>query len=247
VHDRRIEGKAYTFGNEGVLYMSAMTWWDWETKSFWSQPWGTAIDGELAGTRLTLLPFELVPWETWLSKHPDTKVLIDERADLTYGARFAIDRFVIGVSIGDAATGFYFASSAIVGVVNEWVGEFPVAVFADKDTRAIDVFLRSPRQGFSGPNDLPDVLTFEIVDADGLTEVDGLTATREVRDVETGSIWDIEAGVAVRGPLRGTLLQRAPYVSAFYWAWEDFNPNTVLWGDRFDELEGYVPSGPLQN
>jgi hypothetical protein len=34
-------------------------------------------------------------------------VLIDERADLTYGARYAIDRLVIGVSIGDAATGFY--------------------------------------------------------------------------------------------------------------------------------------------
>jgi hypothetical protein len=35
-------------------------------------------------------------------------VLVDERADLTYGARYAIDRFVIGVSIDDAATGFYF-------------------------------------------------------------------------------------------------------------------------------------------
>ena len=67
-----------------------------------------AIDGELTGTRLTLLPYELVPWQTWLEHHPDAKVLIDERADLTYGARYAIDRFVIGVSIGDAATGFYF-------------------------------------------------------------------------------------------------------------------------------------------
>jgi hypothetical protein len=35
-----------------------MTWWDWETQSIWSQPWGAAIDGELTGARLTLLPYE---------------------------------------------------------------------------------------------------------------------------------------------------------------------------------------------
>ncbi|MCH7984610.1 MAG: DUF3179 domain-containing protein [Chloroflexi bacterium] len=231
MHDRRIEGKVHIFGNEGVLFMSAMTWWDWETQSVWSQPWGAAIDGELTGTRLTLLPYDLVPWQTWLERHPETKVLVDERADLTYGGRFAIDRFVIGVSIGDAATGFYFASSAIEGVVNEWVGDFPVAVFADKDTRTIHVFLRTPRRGFNGPEILPDTLTFELI------EPGDSTGPREVRDVETGSTWDIEVGVATGGPLRGTLLQRAPYVSAYYWAWEDFNPHTVLWGDRFDELK----------
>jgi hypothetical protein len=243
VHDRRIEGTVHTFGNEGVLFMNAMTWWDWESQSVWSQPWGAAIDGELTGTRLTLLPYELVPWQTWLEKHPDTKVLVDERADLTYGARYAIDRFVIGVSIGDSATGFYFGSVAIAGVVNESVGNFPVVVFADKDTRAIDVFLRTPRKGLNGPQDLPDTLTFELVEANEPPDTGELTdpadsqVVLEVRDLETGSTWNIEAGIATAGPLRGTVLQRAPYVSAFYWAWEDFNPNTVLWGDRFDELD----------
>jgi hypothetical protein len=43
--------------------------------------------------------------------------------------------------------------------------------------------------------------------------------------------------VASDGPLKGTLLQRAPFVSAYYWAWEIFNPHTPFWGDRFDELE----------
>lgn len=217
--------------------MSAMTWWDWETQSVWSQPWGAAIDGELTGARLTLLPFELVPWQAWLARHPDTKVLVDERANITYTGRISIDRFVIGVSIGDAATGFYFASSAIAGVVNEWVGMFPVAVFADKDTRVIHVFLRSPRPGFNGPEFLPDTLTFELIEADELHDAGELTVARDVRDVETGSRWDIETGVAISGPLKGALLQRAPYVSAYYWAWQDFNPHTVLWGDRFDVLD----------
>ena len=205
--------------------MNAMTWWDWETKSIWSQPWGAAIDGDLSGTRLTLLPYELVPWQSWLDRHPDTKVLVDERGDFTYRARIPIDQFVIGVSIGDSATGFYFASSANAGVVNESVGQFPVAVFADTETRVVHVFLRTPRSGRNSPSDLPANLTFEIAESG------------EALDVETGSTWDIEAGVALTGPLQGTLLQRAPYVSALDWAWGDFNPHTSYWGDFLDVLE----------
>ncbi len=231
MHDRRIDGEEYTFGNEGALFKSAMTWWDWETKSVWSQPWGAAIEGELTGTRLTLLPYEFVPWKTWLSRQPETKLLVDERANLEYRGFSPIDRFVIGVSIGDAAKGFYFASSAIEGVVNESVGEFPVAVFADRDSRVIHVFLRTPITGLNGPEALPDRLTFEIV------EGSGLSSGRRVADTETGSTWDIEAGVATEGPLKGTILQRAPFISAYYWAWEGFNPHTQFWGDRFDELD----------
>ena len=215
MHDRRIDGQVYTFGNENALFMNAMTWWDWETKSIWSQPWGDAIDGDLTGTRLTLLPFELVPWQTWLDRHPDTKVLVDERGDFTYSGRIPIDQFVIGVSIGASATGFYFAFSANAGIVNESVGESPVVVFADKDTCVVHVFLRTPRAGRNSPSDFPDSLTFETTD------------TGEVRDVESGSTWDTEAGVAVTGPLKGTLLQRAPYVSGLDWAWGDFNPHSV--------------------
>jgi hypothetical protein len=224
----------HTFGNEGVLFKSAMTWWDWETHSIWSQPWGAAIIGELTGTRLTLLPYELVPWQSWLDRHPDTKVLIDERANLNFTGNAPIDHFVIGVSLGDAAKGFYFASSAIEGVVNETVGDFPVAVFADKESRVIHVFLRTPLSGAGGTQELPDRLTFELVDS-----TDAPNAQR-VQDVETGSSWDLEIGVATAGPLKGALLQRAPFISSYYWAWEDFNPHTSFWPNRegrFDELE----------
>ncbi len=241
MHDRRIEGVEHTFGNEGALFKSAMTWWDWETQSIWSQPWGAAIEGELSGTRLTLLPYELVPWQTWLDRHPDTEVLVDERANLDYNGRIPIDRFVIGVSLEDAATGFYFASSANQGVVNENVGEYPVAVFADKATRAIHVFLSTPRQGANTAHDLPDRLLFELVDIKDATAPNSVFINgKQVKDVETGSLWDLEAGVSTDGPLKGALLQRAPFVSSYYWAWEDFNPHTNFWPNkegRFDELD----------
>ena len=72
VHDRRVDGETLTFGNQGALFMNAMTWWDHDTESVWSQPWGSAIRGPLEGTALTLIPASIVPWPTWLDEHPDT-------------------------------------------------------------------------------------------------------------------------------------------------------------------------------
>ncbi|MBP38411.1 MAG: hypothetical protein CL726_03750 [Chloroflexi bacterium] len=43
------------------MFKSAMTGWDLETQSIWPQPWRAVIKGDLTGTRLTLLSFELVP------------------------------------------------------------------------------------------------------------------------------------------------------------------------------------------
>ncbi len=235
MHDRRIDGVPHTFGNEGALFMNAMTWWDHETESIWAQPWGAAIEGELLGTQLTLVPFELVPWNVWLERHPDTLVLVDERrANLSFVGQIPHDRFVIGVSIGEAAKGFHFRSSANEGVVNEWVGDFPVAVFVDGETREISVFLRSPQGERALSAGLTGELIFEVAE-------DGT-----VTDVGTGSTWDILLGVATSGPLRGVLLQRAPYITAFDWAWTDFFPQTDFWGIRDEAILGGTPPDQLE-
>ena len=68
--------------------------------------------------------------------------------------------------------------------------------------------------------DAPERLTFE------------RDATGVVRDLETGSTWNIQRGLATDGPLRGNVLQSLPYISSFDWAWEDFHPGTELWGEK---------------
>ena len=75
MHDRRVSGEALVFGNQGGLFMNAMTWWDHASGSVWSQPWGRAIAGPLKGVELELLPSELVPWKTWRETHPNTLAL----------------------------------------------------------------------------------------------------------------------------------------------------------------------------
>ncbi len=198
--------------------MSAMVWYDWQTSSIWSQPWGTAIAGPLKGTQLDLVPFELVPYSTWIERHPDTRVLIDEHRPQYYSPQYEMDNYVIGVAIADAAIGFHFGNVAEQGVVNELVGDVPIVVLVDPDTRDIDVFLREP------------VLSRE----NGNQKGNSLTFTREfdesISDVETGSTWDVRRGVATAGPLRGAILRRAPFISSYDWSWVNFHPETDLWG-----------------
>ena len=49
-------------------------------------------------------------------------------------------------------------------------------------------------------------------------------------DVQTGSKWDLVKGIAIDGPLRGEVLQRVAYITAYDWDWEDFYPHTEFYG-----------------
>ena len=212
----------FRFGNEGSLWKDAMVWYDWQTDSIWSQPLGTAIAGPETGTQLTLLPFELVTYREWVARHRDTKILIDELRPQYYTPQYEISYFVIGVAVGEGATGFYFPAAASAGVVNSDVGGVPVVVFVDPDASKIDVFLRTPQEApvtspVASPGSLP--LEFE------------RSPQGTVTDTETASTWDPATGVATGGPLAGTVLQRVPYISSFDWAWVQFHPDTGLWGD----------------
>ena len=188
--------------------MRAMTWWDHETESIWSQPWGMAISGAIEGTRLKLIPAEIVPWAAWVEEHPNTLVLKTEG----YGP-FGPPRqqfqpgFVIGIALGEDAKAYPFRPASEEGVVNDWIGQFPVVVLANAETNAVYAFIR--RAG-------DQELEFEML-KDALV------------DRQTGSTWDVARGIAVDGPLRGEVLQRAPYITAFDWAWEDFYPHSEFY------------------
>ncbi len=211
-----MDGKAVTFGNQGALFMNAMTWWDHDTESIWSQPWGSAIHGPLEGTALTLIPASIIPWRTWLDEHPDTTVLNND-LDLRRGSASPIrDDFVIGVALAESATAYPYLLASDLRVINDRVGEHPVAVFVDPETRDIKVFLRATASVSVGAGDVSEV-TFERNDAG------------EIVDHQTGSLWDVSRGVAIQGPLKGAALQQIPYVTSYDWAWDDFFPHSTLY------------------
>ena len=219
MHDRRVDGETLTFGNQGALFMNAMTWWDRGTRSLWSQPWGSAIDGPLEGTALTLLPASVVPWPAWLEQHPDTTVVVNDLRPELFPANIIRDGFVIGVALEDAATAYPYPLASELGVINDRIGDHPIAVFVDPDSRDIKVFLRRPAD-----ESLEEPEVFFERDDQG-----------RVVDRQTGSVWDISRGVATDGPLKGAAIQQIPYVTSFDWAWSDFFPHSTFYSVSKEE------------
>lgn len=208
MHDRRIDGEAHTFGNYGALYKNAMTWYDHETRSTWSQPIGTALAGPYEGVRLEMIPTEVVPWETWRREHPDTVVL--DVGARPFGPR-GLDPFggtrgdyVVGVALGDVAKAYPFDVVSQRIAVNDAVGDLPVVVYANPEDRSVHIFVR--RVGES---------TLTMRWSDG-----------RLVDEETGTRWDPSKGLGREGPLAGELLKELPYSTAYDWAWRDFYPHT---------------------
>ena len=210
MHDRRVGGRVLTLGNQGALFMGAMTWWDHETASIWSQPWGAAIDGPLTGARLDLVPSEVRTLGSWTDRHGDTRVLVvgeSGHAGLFEPVRM-VDFFVIGVTLGDGASAYRYSDVAEARVINDRVGAEPIVVFAGPGAGGADVFLATP----AGTG---RALTFR--------HEDGLYV-----DEQTGSSWSPSSGLATGGPLAGERLVRIAYASAYDWAWEDFYPHSRL-------------------
>jgi hypothetical protein len=202
VHDRRIDGTPHTFGNAGSLFMNAMTWYDHETRSIWSQPWGRGIKGNYKGVQLNLLPFQLTTWERWKGAYPDTQVMVNDTEFLIFSRQGFQPDFVIGLVLGPASKAYYYTDVEVIGVVNDTLGDVPILVWASEEIYQANVSL---------------------VDGDTLTfTFNG----EELIDEETGSRWDPNLGLATDGPLSGKSLKPVPSLSSYDWAWEDFYPDS---------------------
>jgi hypothetical protein len=59
----------------GKLLYNTLVMFDRETESLWSQLYGGALDGPLAGQGLAVYPSLHTEWAAWQAQHPDTLVL----------------------------------------------------------------------------------------------------------------------------------------------------------------------------
>ncbi len=204
VHRRSIEGEAVVFGVQGALLGNAMTFWDHDTGSIWSQPTGEAVAGPRKGHRLELLPVAFTTWDSWEDTHPGTLAL-DVPAGVT---GFALERLSIVVDLAGEAVAFPYPDLAGAGAVNEVVGGLEVVVVVDPaDPNRWETFARR----------LDDrVLT--------LTVQDGALIDRE-----TGTAWDPVRGLGISGPLAGESLGIVPGFTIFPDDFATFWPDGRVW------------------
>jgi len=75
VHAREVDGKTLTLLVSGKLWRNSLVMEDEETGTLWSHITGEALEGELAGTRLEIVPGVHTTWAEWQAGHPGTQVL----------------------------------------------------------------------------------------------------------------------------------------------------------------------------
>jgi hypothetical protein len=229
---RRVRGNVAVFEVSHRLWRSNLVLRDHATGSLWSQLLAGAIRGPATGEQLTFVPSTLAPWEDWRTAHPDTQVLLPPPISTTLyevgGGRFEYDRFadtepiigedadefgagrtlVIGITADGTATAYPFEAVRDAGVVNDVVGDTPVVV-----TTAPGGTLVAYRRDLESER-----LRFRRHDERTL--------------LGGGSRWIVERGVAVDGPFEGVQLRRANEVPPlFRFAWEEFHPETRIYGE----------------
>ncbi len=124
--------------------------------------------------------------------------------------RFRARETVLGVQVGDVFKAYPFSNLGELAVINDEINGEPVLILFDSKSQIASAFSRR-----SGEN----ILEFEQTIEGG--EV-------MIRDENTGSVWDFE-GRAIADVMDGTKLERFKYHNAFWFAWVDFHPDTLVY------------------
>lgn len=244
VFSRRLpsEPAPLTFGVSGKLLYNTLVMYDWQTRTLWSQLYGTAVAGPLVGKTLAVFPSLLTEWAAWLEAHPRTLVLSKRLTQSQFagsgqaddaGRNYAVDPYVSYYR--SAAEGLVDAQipreegqaqpkERVLGVrIGQTARSYPFRLLTAQPVindqlgtvPVVIWFDPSTQTGAAYERrDRGRVLTFQTApDASGL-----------MADVETGSLWRGLTGEAVAGPLRGQRLPPLPATPAFAFAWRDYFP-----------------------
>ncbi len=228
MYSRNVNGQVLSFGVSGKLIRNTLVMYDRETESLWGQILGEAIEGPLAGSRLTFVPAVHVTWSEWRTQHPDTLALVKgytgQRGayrsyfnspsagvlgESTYDARLYPKEFVVGVEGEQETVAYPFSVLNLQPVLNDTLdGVTPIVVVFDVESGGAAVW----RRQLAG-----QPLTFS------------QDATGRLQDEETNSIWDGFTGRAVSGPAAGEQLQAVKFTRVFWFGWKDWYPQTRLY------------------
>jgi hypothetical protein len=244
-----IDGELLDFGTSGKLYHSNLVMYDRQTDSLWPQALGQAVMGPLTGTKLELVPVQMVAWADWLAEHPHGKVLSrDTGVDRPYGQnpyegydrpdsapflfqgtpdpRLPPKARVVGVQVGSDVVAFPYdrlqaVASGGWAAVPAMVGGRPVVVFW--------------KEGAVSAVDQATISQSRRVGSTGVFDprLDDRTLTFRgtaagVVDEQTGSTWDI-FGRAMGGPLEGRSLNMVISIESFWFDWAAFHPDTRIY------------------
>ncbi|MGX5856616.1 DUF3179 domain-containing (seleno)protein [Dyadobacter jiangsuensis] len=172
VFEPMVDGKPEVFRLVGMDHFNAM-FEDSETGSWWRQANGEAIAGPLKGKMLPELASTQTSLGQWLKLHPDSKVM---QPDPVYQAKYdSMSRYesgrgksiltktdtlswkdkswVVGVQAGGAAKAFDWNRLQKERIINNEVGNVPVALVLSADNKSFFAFDKGINEPFALRND----------------------------------------------------------------------------------------------
>jgi len=149
VFDRRVGDTVVTLGVSGLVFNSNAIYYDrpatmsgddppqqLSESSLWSQLFGRAVSGPLAGTALAELPSEVTLWGDWSARHPNTTVLHRNNAmasrykDATPTPYFRSEKILFPVASMPSSGTLPIKSRVLAVTVNGQRRVFPIALLA---------------------------------------------------------------------------------------------------------------------
>jgi len=233
--DREVDGQILDFGTTGKLRKSDLVMYDRQTESWWQQLTAEAIVGELTGSKLEVLPSQILSWEQVQSQLPDATVLTrDTGFSRDYGANpylgydapgsepFLLDEEaddrlppkerVTSIKAGDSAVVYPFSRLEQEAPLNDEVAGEPIVVAFDPDVAsALDT------EQIAEGSDAGAAAVFERRLGDRVLSFEAGPEPAQFRDTATGSVWD-SGGSAISGALAGEELTPVPSDDQFWFA-----------------------------
>jgi len=217
----------YTFEASGSLWQDALVIRDLQTGSLWSQISGTCISGPMEGTTLVQYPLHYTTYGVFKKSFPKGQLLKKEfrgKKGSYYDSYFSnvkklgiLGRIDTFTRLGAKETVYGIrVKQHEVAVSKIFLTENPLYIYNISDQNILIYFQSSGET----------VIAFKLPFSKKLSQEEFQLDDRSIFLSKTNTRWNILTGQVLSGP--GKPLQEVPVISAFWFAWVTFFPETDL-------------------
>ncbi len=243
-YNTKVNGFNLKFGVSGLLRNSDLVMYDQLTESFWQQFTGEAIVGEMLGTKLKIVPSQIISFNDFKNANPNGIVLSkntgfkrpygknpylrydspDTKPFLFTGKvddRIKQNEKVIGIHIDNFVKAYPYSITLKKKIIYDKLDDTEIVIFhipgtlSALDSRSIEYSKDVGATGVFIPKIDSLILTFEY-------------KNNKLTDKQTNSVWNI-TGKSIEGKLKGKQLKQIPHGDYFAFAWLAFKPKSKIY------------------
>ncbi len=242
------ETKTASFAVSGMLRKSSLVMWDDVTESWWQQLIGEAVVGKMTGTKLELIPSQIISVKEFFNNYPEGKILSNKTGFTEAEEWYGKNRYVSYDSLGSNPYRFFqqevdlrlpakervidinsmgkfkiypFSKITEKGVINDEFNFKKIVIFHQPGTVSV-----LDKQDLKEAKDVGTATVFN-----SLLEGQHLTfkkAERGFVDEQTNSLWTI-TGKCIDGKLKGKQLTPELHGNHMAFSWFAFYPDSEIY------------------